>query len=255
MSATHDLQLKNPPVRFVRLTVDFKASLPIQNWHLDSFFDQVSTDYSLREEVAPKPSAESDGQEVVIAATRDWPIPRTVLSRQSKTLEVQEDQLSVTWSFDEQTEDNKYPGFETLLGDITGKLDLLRRSLGESANDLEPTKVECFYGNEIEGVSGRDLLVGVLTEWKTAVPESLSQELEDYVGVRIHSTVGEDETPFSSTVFVDLLAHASPSLGFEVSKPVSGRDIGYELTLIHDHVASMFLKYVSDDLLRKWRSE
>lgn len=254
MTATsHDLRLKNPPVRYVRLTVDFKSSLPIQNWHLDQFYGRVADDYPIREEVAPKTPIENENQEILIAGTRGWPIPRTILSRQSKTLEVQEDQLAVTWNFDEDSKDNKYPGFETLLADITNKYGMLEFSLKEFENELEPTRVECLYGNEIEKVTGRDLLLGVLTEWNGKVPEALELEPVEYAGIRIHDMAGGPESPFSSTVFVDTSAHAAPMLGFEVSKLTDQLDIQGDLELVHNHVTSMFLKYVSDEMLNEWR--
>ena len=242
--------MENPPVRYVRLTVNFQLSAEIQNWHLAKFLSEVAASYSDRQEVAPRPTADREEVEITVSDSLNWPIPRTVLSRSGKSLEVQADQLSVIWSFDGSTE-SKYPGFEDLLSDITGKWLLLTRSLGELDFQVQLKEVECHYGNEINGFSRGELLVGVLTNWQVEPSNDSKLELEDYAGIRFQSRESS-EHPFTSTVMVDAPRGSAPLLGFEVSKKVNNQEITGELRSVHDRVIENFLRYVSEKMLKRW---
>lgn len=248
--SSKELRLDNPPVRYVRLTVNFQLSAEIQNWHLAKFLSEVASKYSDRQEVAPRPTADHEEVEITVSDSLKWPIPRTVLSRSGKSLEVQADQLSVIWSFDGSTE-SKYPGFENLLSDIADKCSLLVSSLADFDFDLQLQEVECHYGNEINGVSREELLVGVLTNWQVEPQSGSTIGFQDYAGIRFRSGESADH-PFTSTVMVDAPNGSAPLLGLEVSKKVGSQDIAGELRLVHDRVIENFLLYVSEEMLKKW---
>ena len=241
-------RLERPPVKRVTLTVNFRAEPRLQGWHLDAFFHYLGTRYLSREEVPPRPSADAETYEFLPPV--GWPIPRTVFAGDDRSLSVQSDELELVWNFGEANRYG-YPGFESLMEELDRVLNELVSSVSEHDVDITPTEVECFYVNEIEGMTAPQLAVGVLTDWAEVDHRPVPDK--GYVGVRLHGCRHPEEHNCSSWVMVDSVDDGPPRLAIRVGRLLKeGEAASAVMRQAHDELIGLFRSHTPDRLRTEW---
>lgn len=244
-------RLERPPVKRVALTINFEAMPRLQGWHLGGFFDSIKDEYPTREETSPKPAYHATGYEFMQPG-EGWPIPRTELVGEDRALSIQGDELEVVWTFEASEEGREYPGFDSLMAGLKKVYELLESSVEDHGVSIVPKMVECYYTNEIDGVTASELAVGVLTDWRAPVAArpSLPQR---YVGVRLHGCGKPEDHECSSLVMVDSTDDGPPRLAFSVSRDLEeGEPVGESLEQAHEELIALFRDYTSGEMRRKW---
>lgn len=231
----------------VALTVNFQAEPRLQGWHLEEFFRAAGGRYLSREEVAPRP----DNAFEFLGASGAWPIPKTKFVSDERSLSIQGDELEVAWNFGDEGE-KAYPGFDSLMEELESVITQLVTSVRKHDVEITTHEVDCFYINEIGGMSTADYAVGVLTDWADVTPRSLPKE--GYVGVRLHGCGDTEEHQCSSLVMVDSSDEdGSPILSLRVGRTL-GEDEGAEEAMrqAHDELITLFRAYTPDWLRAQW---
>lgn len=247
MATDSRFHLERPPVKRVALTVTFQAEPRLQGWHLDDFFREVAGRYLSREEVAPRPDSAFE----FLGASGAWPIPKTQFSSNERSLSVQGDELEVVWNFGDEGE-KAYPGFDLLMEELEQVITQLVTSVRKHDVAITPHEVECFYINEIDGMSAAEYAVGVLTDWADVKPRRLPEE--GYVGVRLHGCGNIEEHQCSSMVMVDSSDDdGTPILSLRVGRPLDEDESAEDaMRQAHDELITLFRAYTPDSLLAEW---
>lgn len=233
----------------VALTVNFVAEPRLQGWHLDTFFRSLSSRYLTRQEVAPRPGVDT-GPFEFLPSTGGWPIPRTEFASHEHSLSVQGDELEVVWHFGDEGE-KEYPGFESLMKELEQVLTDLVASAREQEVEVTAHEVECFYINEVEGITAPALAVGVLTDWADVQPRALPED--GYVGVRLHGCGHTEEHHCSSYVMVDSNDDGTPLLSFRVGRALDEDEEAAEaMHRAHEELIGLFRSHTPDSLRAQW---
>lgn len=232
----------------VALTVNFAAEPRLQGWHLDEFFRSASDRYLAREEIAPRPDS---GAFEFLSPSGGWPIPKTQFASNERSLSVQGDELEVVWNFGNEGE-KKYPGFDSLMEELEQVITQLISSAQKHEVVITPHEVECFYINEIEGMSASELAVGVLTDWANVKPRPVPDE--GYVGVRLHGCGDPEEHQCSSLVMVDSDDDdGGPTLSLRVGRPLAEDETAPEaMRQAHDELIALFRSHTPNWLRAQW---
>lgn len=251
MADAHELSrlaFREPPIRSSRLSVQFEQSSHVLSGQLAPLHAAWMTSLPIVEETAP------DFEDVDIAGEDPdgptWPLPSTkflsVDGSQSVTL--QEGRLDLEWNRTKEP----YPGFDDLVGSLAERFEELLNAMDSAGIAIRPKSSSCLYRNEIEGISGSDLAVGVLTDWASA--SRLDLPAKGYVGVRIHACAEPENHHCSSYVMVDGDAGRTPQLTLSVKRrltegeqsPLGG------LHEAHAELLQLFLKFTSDEQRDRW---
>lgn len=233
----------------VALTVNFSAEPRLQGWHLDTFFHSLSSRYLSRQEVAPHPGVDAATYEF-LPSVGGWPIPRTEFASDERSLSVQGDELEVVWNFGDNDEKD-YPGFDSLMEELEQVLTDLVASVQEHEVSITPHEAECFYVNEIDGLTAPELAVGVLTDWADVQPRAVPEQ--GYVGVRLHGCGHTEEHHCSSYVMVDSNEDGAPVLSFRVGRVLDeDEDAAEAMRQAHDELIDLFRSHTPDRLRAQW---
>ena len=243
--------LERPPVTQVNLTVAFNAAPPIQGWHLADLYSTLRTRYLSVSESAPVPARNEDERYEFLPAGGSWPIARTEFARTDGSLAVQGDLIDVVWDFGHGEGSNKYVGFDSLVAEMGQVYGEFVEALSKNGVELEPRMAECRYVNDIVGLSGPELAVGVLTAWASVEPRPVAAP--GYVGVRMHACASTEHR-CSSWVMVDADDDEPPKLTLRVNRRVSEADADAieALREAHDELIELFRRHTSDALRKGW---
>lgn len=252
MTRASVFMLERPPVTLVSLRITFDAAPRLQNWMLAPFLTQMRADYPSVNEVPPR-GRYADPLVVESDESQEpaWPVPRTQFKDADCTIAVQGDELEVTWDFNDDA-DNKYVGFEALQTKMQQIFERLVGSVEAHGVSISPTNADCFYINRIPEIDGRELAVGVITQWNPANPPTQTQG-SGYVGVRFRTCANPAQHECHSMVMVDSHEGQAPQLSLHVRRPVIP-SVGAMGALAHAHeeLIMLFAAHTSQELREKW---
>ncbi len=242
------LHLAHPPVRSVALAIMFDATPQLQGWHLSEFFTSLEDNVLSKEEVAPIP-ADLHGQIEVLAGAPGWPIPRTRLVSKDYSLAIQQDALEITWSFNGDTDDASYIGFDSLKDKLEETIGSLIQSVATNHVSITPRDTQCTYVNHLSGITGVEASVGVLTKWSTSDPRITSDA--QYIGARIRTNPLPGGQP--ALIMVDSQPNEPPKLTIRTQRHIGPNDSAISaLCDAHDEVIRLFMEYTSSEQREKW---
>lgn len=251
-NASNPVKFLKPPVRRVELTLFFDASDAVQGSHVAPLRQIWKEAYPIVAEHSPLPPDNEPTENIsVLNENSHWPIPFTRYSSavNRRSVAFQRDRFEVRWDFDEES-GAPYPGFESLLSTMKQEFEVFTGVLSDSDLNLNITKAECRYVNQMQGITAAQLAVGVLTEWQG----SPSSQIDDsnYVGVRLHShSEGENDHSCSSLVAVDTKEDDDPTLSIFVTHVGGPDDLG-GIGHAHAELIKTFLRYTSEEQHRAW---
>jgi uncharacterized protein (TIGR04255 family) len=244
----------DPPVRHVELTVYFKPIHALRVSHLSSLREAWKDDYPVVAELAPLRPRNRGGQEADVTPYREaWPFPYVMLSSKddSRSVAFQNDRFVVTWAFDET--DASYPGFEKISAHLRDLLGQLRDVVSaETEQDLDLTRSECWYLNELPDIPATELLVGVATRWHGSAGSS---ELppSHYSGFRLHID-DEDHPTCGAEISLDIDNDGASLIiasRFDVENDQAPDEVA-GLTIAHDLLIRQFLAFTSPEMQKAW---
>lgn len=246
------LRFEHPPVREVHLTLSFRPDGHIQGSHVAPLRERWGSTLPLVQERPPTPSDDDSGPTFLGLSGR-WPLPYTRYHSvdEDHAVGFQADRFEVSWSFFADGHE-RYPGFDRLVGVLQEKFDEFCEVLKDAGISLALTGSECRYKNEIDGLSGPDLAVGVLTGWTGRTWDKLPAG--GYLGVRLHACPDEEKHRCSSLVGVDSDGDDVPSLTIIVTRSSDGDEDDKLAGLYdaHEELNGIFVKYTPEYLHRKW---
>ncbi|WP_156517432.1 hypothetical protein [Rhodococcus sp. LB1] len=162
------VQYRRPPVRNTVLRVYVE---PIENFDLNlaiTLNSKWGTEYPVLRQGLLKSRPRQLPTVTPPFAKGEWwamsSIEQTNDSLQ-RVLGIQFDQISLSWTFDEDKPEGQYPGFEKLSQELDEKLDTFAAAIEEMGSSFEVHACECVYTNTLEDVRGPDWVSGYLTDW------------------------------------------------------------------------------------------
>lgn len=119
-----------------------------------------------------------------------------------RVLAFQFDQISLSWSFDEERPEGQYPGFEKLSRELNEKVSRFAEAIEEIGSSFEVVACECVYTNILEDVRGPDWIAGYLTGWNNTASVAEMPADTKYLGVNFR--FGNTDKDTSTTAYVRL---------------------------------------------------
>jgi hypothetical protein len=255
-----DVRFERPPVRKVTLTVYFELSTPLQVMHLSPLRQLWRSEFPETQELAPLAPLGGRHSEVeYVSPDSPWLFPQLVFSDSGseRQITIQSDRFSLTWAFQAKAADQPspgfYPGYEELRKDLESRLGLFTKiAMAEADARFEYSAIECRYENQIEGYSGSELAVGVLTGWAERSSAVALIPL-NYAGMRLHQCASEENQESAVLVGVDSEIDNLATMFIEVTKKVDEAQAPLEaLDIAHDVLISTFLQTSSASQRENW---
>lgn len=153
------------PVRWVRFTLFFNSDLPPRSADLADFIQHFRAEYPVVSEDPPLASFKKREPSVeFLGRGAPWPLPFTQMENPEtgRKLIFQSDRVGVSWHFDAEASDMKYPGFDELSAIAHDAFEKFQESLGESGCEIVIRGAECHYENLLTGLSAHDYVVSRL---------------------------------------------------------------------------------------------
>ncbi len=251
--APDSVAFERPPVREVALTVYFD---PIREMTVSSLSrllrDWGSDDATIEEQLPLRSRYPHDS---VAATTSGYPFGRcplvTLTFDTGESVAIQNDRLVKRWIF---SGSDVYPGFDALSRDLEQRFE----DFTETAQNLydvrpDPIGASCEYVNEIGEISPRQLMLGVLTNWRVG-HEVSAEPAAKYVGMHLHYqgvpgfddcvlrvTIDGDDNAAESVLTLDAQTATEPR-----DEPLGG--LGYA----HDALIQGFVSVTSEQMHTQW---
>lgn len=251
------VEFDSPPVKHVRLTLYFETVEDLRASHLSALRESWREQYPAVSEGPPSPGHElGEGTDSGLIGIDDsWTMPQITFSNPvtDRQIALQSDRFSIGWQFNtEQTE--RYPGFEALRQELVDRFSEFLAEV-ESAVGARPVLAgaESRYMNEIEGIAGPALILGVLTGWQDCQAAEFGRSA--YLGTRIHLEPSPERSNCTIVVGVDANGDDVPLLWIAVEHELSaeGRDTPLGgMDLAHEELVGTFLRITSDEQQRRW---
>ncbi|NKY44290.1 hypothetical protein [Nocardia cerradoensis] len=267
-SADHIIEHALPPVRWAKLTVYYEPivfqigmiSNLSQKWRGKNYKAIRQHPPQTRPEELPS----------VDPFRTPWPMPAVEQAGESlnPALSYQFDQISLSWKFpsEEISQDNRYPGFDSLSEELLSRFGDLVNFVNEQTDDsVRVQGARCFYTNTLGSVESVEWAMGSLSNWEMGIGSPSRKNLGlEYLGVSMHRTdvnsnlktrrsgwVNLDEGE-NQPGEIDITALVLPDDGFisEEGDPVS---IAKMLLIdAHEYQASLFDASFSDEMKKSW---
>jgi uncharacterized protein (TIGR04255 family) len=179
-----------------------------------------------------------------------------------RVLAFQFDQISLSWSFDDDKPEGQYPGFEKLSRELDEKVHEFAAVIEEIDSSFEVHGCECIYTNILEDVRGPDWIGGYLTAWNDTPRIEKMPTAATYLGVNFRFESSDDEADTFSVVSLKddresqeaelkIRVLATPPSGNRDSTPSANKSL-YLMQAAHRELISQFEDCASPAMKEKW---
>lgn len=181
------IKYSKPPVRSVSLTVYFA---PIDDLGVASavelhrvFSDDYAAIQQLAPTIRPRELPETNPFENAI-----WPFPavKQTNGRLNRSLIYQFDQLAIKWTFDNDAEEDNYPGYKTLSAELIDAATKFASAIDKTSDSIVQIQgAACRYENDLSGQNATNWIVGYLTGWSAREKSERSTEGNERVSLNL----------------------------------------------------------------------
>lgn len=239
-----DIRFDRPPVREVALTVYFASVDALSATALVPLLTMWQADYPTIEETFPERPRRPDADGFRQLPAR-WPCPLVTASDgMGNSIAVQSDRITRRWAFRE----GRYPGYSQLATELEPRLGELSELCGTLGAHLVLEGASCEYRNEIEGMTSRKQILGILTGWTGQAPPPKSPA--DFLGMHLHFQV-EECSVYATINGADHSEGLTMLLESETDSGSENEKLG-GLERAHDALVTTFLQISSEEQQREW---
>lgn len=261
MAATGEKRYQRPPVRMTVFTVYFRP-FDLDLSIITALRNEWAERYPGFKQVPPRirragllPAADP--------FSLSWPMPAAHLvdSSLARTLAFQFDQFSLTWNFDTEGGQSRYPGYDVLAEELIARFTEFTSIVNDKSDSTVTVDgCKCFYTNAIADIGGHEWLTSYLSvDGSAAFLEDASHfgfrlHREDEVDSVRRSVVVQMDAGREQPPEVDISAVAVPSAGAEVLPAEAQPLARILLDLAHDLENQTFEASFNQSMKSGWET-